>query len=292
MKIRLRVRFEDATRAELSRDPLLSPVLHDDRKVFVWFDADSRAFDRVIERTKDTSGFWYTPDFVFDTKDLRHSTCFTLGCQKIVWETEADREYNQTRLAQATWVRTGDGSGYKLLSRLALSRINIRPIEIGNIGEWTEEWVAGVETAGLLEAELRGLSTTPLYDSERRQFHTAFAQLVTSGTMPLSVKDAAVIVTEANEQGMQLFRLLGCLVYEDAGMGDTDFARTSEGWGAHGQPLWVVSDRVRKLAHSREIKGWRFRPVLASGSSAHEQYLELWRTLQQKVSANPRNRLW
>ncbi len=292
MKIRLRVRFEDAIRAELSRDPLLAPVLHDDRKVFVWFDAESRAFDRVIERTKDTSGFWYTPDFAFDTKDLRNSTCFTLGCQKIVWETEKDQEYNQTRLAQATWVRTGDRSGYKLLSRLGLSRINIGPKELGNIGEWTEEWVTRVETAEVLGAELQGLSTTPLYDSERGQFHTAFVQLVTAGTMPLSVKDATVIVTEADEQGMRLFRLLGCLVYEDTAMGHTDFARTSEGWGAHGQPLWVVSDRVRKWVQARKVKGWRFRPVLAKGSSAHDQYLELWRTLRQKTSANPQNRLW
>jgi hypothetical protein len=292
VKIRLRVRFEDATRAELSRDPLLAPVLHDDRKVFVWFDAESRAFDRVIERTKDTSGFWYTPDFVFETKDLRNSTCFTLGCQRIVWETEPDQEYNQTRLAQAAWVRTGDRSGYKLLSRLALSRINIGRMEIGSIGEWTEEWVARVETAGLLRAELRGLSTTPLYDSERGQFHTAFAQLVTTGTMPLSVKDATVIVTQADEQGMPLFRLLGCVVYEDSAMGNTDFARTSEGWGAHGQPLWVASDRVRKWAQENRVKGWRFRPVLAKGSPAHEQYLGLWRTLQQKTSANPENRLW
>lgn len=291
MKIRLRVRFEDAVRAELSRDPLLAPILRNTSQVFVWLDMESKAFDRVIDQTKDTSGFWYTPDLAFDAKDLRNRTCFTLGCQKLVWETEADQEYNQTSLRETAWVRTGDRTGYRLLRRLALTRIKVGPMEIGNIGEWTEEWVARKEAAELLKSELLGLSTLPLYDAERRQFHTAFVLLATSGIMPLSVKDATVTVTE-DEQGMKLFRLLGCLVYERTAMTDTDFARTSEGWGAHGQPLWVVSERVRAWAQEKKLKGWRFRPVLEKDSPAYEHYLGLWQALQQKMSVNPRNRLW
>ena len=69
------------------------------------------------------------------------------------------------------------------------------------------------------------------------------------------------------------------------------FNRTAEPWaGWHGWPSWVVTARVEQVFRAGKLRGWHFRPVLATESDLYADYAASWRTLRDIVRGTAKSR--
>jgi hypothetical protein len=305
--------LDPAAVGPLQRDPelgrLLGPALKISPSPWITLDAESAAFERLVASGRGGPGFRYTPELQFDDKEIGSARWLRVRCENVLAETNADHEHNDARRAAAPWLRTGPTQAHRVLRDLSLVRIKLRPLQIGAMEQWIEEWAVPNAVVRLLESDgLTGFSTRPIL-SARRARHDDFVQLDTTHVMPPVVEDPGILVQSPLSEdplidagtiedqppppGACHYRLLGSLVYPaEAAFPASDFARTAEAFGSWGQALWVVSGRVRDFCKRHSVRGWDFRVALTVGSAIHSESLRLWGALEHKIAANPGNRLW
>jgi hypothetical protein len=277
--------------------------------------AESAAFDRLVERTRGGPGFRYTPYFRQTPADLEAAPWLLLQPAKLVKESSFDEQHNHARRDAAPWLRTGPASAIRVARGLSLTRIKLRPGEIGSFGEWLEEWVVPQLVVRTFEADgLRGHTTLPIRAGRKGGEQPDVVQLDTPHVLPPALLGVSLLDRGSLLDGLgslleqraaegraeeppppeaRVYRLLGCLVYESfAAFPDSDFARLAEAFDAWGQTRWAVSARVYACFVRHGLRGWQFHPLLERGSPAHGEHDRQWRALAEKLASNPANRLW
>ncbi len=290
MKIKLRTVLPADAKDLLARDKTISDNLNLNSGV-VEIDSANELLDRLLHATKNSSGIWFNPVMSFTKKEMDASRFFQLESRKTVNETEKDYELNSARLEQLDFIHTTDRCRIKLLDRVALSRVNLKPNMVAGVDQWTAEFVIASGVASVFEENrFSGMDLRPVFDPKTGSNRDDCRLLFTSNIMPPVEYDTTVqsVEHEIPEEGG--FRKLGCLSYHFAqGPPKEDFFRTAENFSGNFMPFWVVSARVRRCFVENKLLGWAFRPVLEKESQYHNAYLKKWQNLIERISINPRN---
>jgi hypothetical protein len=291
MRIMLRTCFEQDMKSVLARDGLVSSSF--DLDSYFWIDAESQMFERLLDLTQHTSGFRLTSEMQFDAGELGSVNYYQLVSRKTVKESSLDFSVTIANLHATDFLVTGDRSRIKLLKKIALSKIDLKPNMIGSLGEWAEEFIVTDLVAGVFrKCALSGFDTLPIFNPKTLEDHQNYFQLFAENILPPAVRDLTVIELEAGFDAEKQLRHLGCLSYETESGGGraTDFNRTAEAWSNNHLPFWVVSKSVVQCFRQNKLKGWAFRPVLDAQGDLYAEYIKKWTLLRHKISLNPRNR--
>lgn len=251
---------------------------------------------RILEAGDAADGFWLHAESVFSTPELKGVTHFELVNRSAVQETDKDYQANFAVMEGAPLIDAGgEGGPIRLVAGLCLTRIRLKPNMVGSIGDWTAEYAIGSAVAQVFgEAGLTGFALRPLTNPTTGFPYEEYSQIFSEALMEPAIIDFSVqrVLSRHKEEDGAL-RHLGCLCYNDAALIDRpDFNRTAEPWaGWFGWPSWVVSARVMKLFKSSKLRGWHFRPVLASESDVYPQYLALWRLLVDTVGSTTKSQM-
>lgn len=250
---------------------------------------------RLLAAGEATRGFWIGGQAVFTQSELAEFSHFEAVCRYVVRATAKDDEFNHAAYERSEPVDAGGNQPVKIPRRFALTTISMKPNMIGNIGEWTGEYVVGDAFAQVIaETGLTGYDLAPIVAQRTRIEHLAYRQLFCDRLLPLSNLDCSVesVPGVARLGTDDRLRLLGNLSYAPESLERThDFNRTAEPWGgAWGQPAWVVSKRVVELFKTKKLKGWAFRPVLVTGTAIYRDYLEQWTRLCRLIADHPKSK--
>lgn len=292
MKITLRVLAREDVLAVAKRDSRLAEAFDLEAIVFE-IDSSNELFDRFLELTRETSGSWFNPVMSFTKQELESARLFQLDCRgKIVNEKPRDYDWNAGRLKNTDYIRTSANLKIKIIDQIALSsNIKVRPNAVGCASNWMAEFVLAAPVAHIFEsAGLTGFETRPILDLRSGALHEDFFLLYSSSIMPAAVLDVTTPMSIERDPEDSSPRELGCLTYDPEDLESVlDFNRTAEDWSSNSMPLWVVTSRVRDVFLRNKLRGWAFRPVLERGSDLHQEYLEMWKDLIERVSINPQN---
>lgn len=274
----------------LARDPLVSSSF--DLDSYFWIDAESEMLERLLELTKHTSGFRLTSEMQFEAAELSAVEYYQLVNRKTVKESALDNSINIVNLHATDFLVTGDKLRIKLLTKIALSKINLKPNMVGHLDEWAEEFIITDLVAGVFgKCGLSGFDALPILNPKTRENHQNYFQLYAGNILPPAVRDASVVEIESRFAEEKQLRHLGCLTYEmDSCVTVKDFNRTAEPWSSNNLPVWVVSKGVVQCFRQNKLKGWAFRPVLDKQGDLYAEYIKKWTILRHKISLNPRNR--
>lgn len=292
MRIHLRLLCQADVTAVLAQNPVMVSTLDLDSTVFE-LDSESEIFDQVLELTKDTSGCWLNPVMRFTRAEMVQVRYFQLECRgRIIRETQKDYALNSARVNALPFIHTSDRTKIKLLDRIALSKISLKPNGIGCASDWMAEYILTDTVTKVFErAGFTGFSPRLVFSPQAGKNHETYFQLYTENIMPLAELDLTTpsLENEIREEGG--YRQLGCLTYDF--QGDEfilDFNRTAENWSNNFMPFWVVTARIKECFERNKLRGWGFRPVLEKGTGLHLTYLAKWESLFKRIAINPRNR--
>ena len=250
-------------------------------------DADSPAFDRLLEVSKTRSRCWFNPWMEFTASELARSRFFQLECRRLVREGRGDYEQNIARLRSLRFITNEDGGRIRLMDTITLRDAQLKPNQVACAGDWMAEFILSQGVADIFAREgLTGYALRPVFDSKRRREYDDLFQLYTDRLMPPASIDATTpIHPDEVERGHR--RQLACLSYEFHGDPPaSDFNRTAEAWSSNDMPVWIVTARVRECFERHKLRGWAFRPVLEVGSDLHATYTTMWADLFARVAAS------
>ena len=280
MQLLLRIAPRPETTRVLALDPIVAAACDLADLVFV-LDTSSEVFRRIVAISRDTPGMWLNPVVQFSRREIAGSAWLQLETRgKIVGETPREYEHNETVLKRCPLVSARQGTQIRLPENLALSKIKLKPNEIGAVTNWLPEWVVpNFVTEVFRAAGLRCWKAKPLVNFRDNSFILGFAQLFTDAILPPAILDHTTRAVELAEGGG--WRQLGCLTYEaeDLARLKADFLRTAEDWSAFNVPIWVISRAVRECFERNKLRGWAFRPVLEAGSPLQQEYTNIWENL-------------
>lgn len=290
MKIELRIVCPADANDVLEQDETIANTVNLKAGV-IDIDSEDELLDRILYVTRDTSGIWFNPGMSFTRAEVAQSRYFQLECRKVVNETNHDYELNSSRLDEVELIQTTDQCKIKLLDKVALSRIKIKPNIVAGIDQWTAEFLITSTVANIFEQEqLTGLSLRPIFNPKTRKDHKEYLQLYTENIMPPVEHDLTIYSLEKEIPEEGGFRELGCLTYDFREVVPKyDFNRTAENFSSNFMPFWVVSARVRECFVRNKLRGWAFRPVIEKGSEFQNAYLAKWQSLFDRISINPLN---
>ena len=255
---------------------------------FPWPDERSEEF---LRRAAGMVPFDLNPWLEFSKKEVSAARFLRLRCRKVVEDSNADFVRMRKEFDSRPWIGEDPYRRFRLPNRLFLSRINLRPNQIGGVGQWTLEYVAaaGICT-GFLEDGLSGLAALPVYQTKTGQPFDGYVQLYCESILPDRIIDAASLpigstrgpsrVNPALVGDEKAYHTWGCLCYSAEALAEAkDFNRTGERMIAFEFPDWIVSQRVRARYEARLLKGWAFAPVLEQGTEAFDVHEQLWQSL-------------
>ncbi|MBL9037155.1 MAG: hypothetical protein JNG84_01450, partial [Archangium sp.] len=185
MRLTLRILPRPASVPVLSLDPAIAAAI-DPRSGLIETDSTSPLFRRIVERAPDTAGMWVNPVGSFSRQEIESCAWLQLELRgKIITETRAERAANDVALQHCPLFQARPGALVRLPHGLALSRLKIRPNEIGGATDWLSEWVVpdGV-TQVFTAAGLTGWSVKPLHAVRQNSPVPGFGQLFTEVMLP------------------------------------------------------------------------------------------------------------
>jgi hypothetical protein len=250
-------------------------------------DATSPAFGRLLEAARERR-CWFHAWMEFTVDEVSSCRFLQLECRgRVLKESRRDYETNVARLRSLPFIENGPGARIRLLDRITLRGVSLKPNRVACAAEWMAEFVLSHGVANIFQAErLSGLSLRPLIDPRTNQPYEDVFQLYTSHLMPRAVIDVTTPV-HPDLHGPHDRRQLDCLTYDFQGNPPIeDFLRTAEAWSSNDMPVWIVTQRVRDCFSRHRLRGWSFRPVLELGTELHREYLELWTELVDRVAAS------
>ena len=290
MKINLYLYFGGDAQAAMAADPAIAGEFKVGASAF-WVDAESEAFDRILERTKATSGLRLTPDCIFTAKEQAQARYFQVLSRKTVKGSMADNLLNLAHVKALTPVKTGEGLAIKRMERIELSKVALDANAVAGLDDWAAEYLAGASVAELLrQGGLRGLELRPVYHPKTKAPHEGVFQLYTASVMPSVERNISVQAAKTALAGESPVRVLGALTYvlgDEPGLADIN--RTAEPFSSNQLAFWVVSRKVVELFQEHKVKGWVFRPVVEPGMALYADYLAKWEVLRKKLASNSRH---
>ena len=288
MQLLLRILAVPETTRVLALDPIVAAACDLADVVFV-LDSSTEVFRRIVALSRDTPGMWLNPVVQFSRREIAGSAWLQLEARgKIVGETPREYEHNETVLKRCPLFSARPGTQIRLPENLALSKIKLKPNEIGAVTDWLPEWVVpNCVTEVFRAAGLRCWKTKPLVNVRDQSFIPGFAQLFTDAILPPAIFDDTT--RNLGPAGGGTWKELGCLTYkaEDLARLTADFLRTAEDWSPFQVPIWVISRAVRECFERNKLRGWAFRPVLEAGSPLQQEYTNIWENLFRLIGPFP-----
>lgn len=225
------------------------------------------------------------PSMEFDPEEIGRAEFLRIRCRKVVPDSRADFTRMRADLNELPWIGDDPKRRFRLPNRLWLSKIRLKPNEVGGVGQWTAEYVIAKGVRSSFEqARLSGFGTRPVFDTRTGQPFDAYVQLYVDHILGPRVLDLASpesSSTLAEEQG---YDAMGCLCYDSDTLREAlAFNRTGERLTSFEFPDWVVRASVRDCFRSHGLRGWAFEPVLVVGSASYAAYDELWRSFHHVV---------
>jgi hypothetical protein len=288
MRILIRSTCKPDVLQAFAADPANAALVKVESRDVEEFDSTNPAFARLLEAAKGRSSCWFRPWTEFTPAEVASCRFLQLECRgRVLKEGRRDYETNVSRLRSLPFIENGPGARIRLLDRIALRGVKIKPNEIAGAVEWMAEFAVSRGAAQIFESEgLSGFSLQPLIDSKTGQPYADAFQLYSSHLMPRAVIDVSTPLHADHNTPHDRVEL-GCLTYRFRD--DTpkvDFLRTAEAWSSNDMPVWIVSQRVRECYLRHKLRGWAFRPVLEPGTDLHREYLRLWNDLVDGVHAS------
>lgn len=287
MKIRLRAMMHPDTAGELitsGSEDIVGPI---DMGMFFdssWPDETLAAFLRKFAYVE---GVDFNVWMEFTNHEVESSRWLMMRPSKVVRESEADFERSRAHIDTLPFLGDNPSTRYRLPDRLYLSRHRLKPSQIAGYGEWTSEFIAHIAAyEELTGCGLTGLEQRLVIDTEAGLNVPEHVMLYAAHTLGNRILDltAPRIVTEyPDERG---YERLGCLCYPPEVLEDApDFSRTAENLVGFEFTEWVVSRMVRECCRDSGLKGVRFEPVMVDLTPGYDEYLRLWGSLYDAMSA-------
>ena len=287
MRIALRGMGSRETLAELDRSGAAELVggIHGG----MFFDASwpDPGLDQLLRRAAEVGGVEINPWMTFEESEVDECEYLRPRCRKVVRDSRTDFERMRAYLDGLPWLGEDPKRRFRLLDRLSLSKIKLKPNEVGGVGEWSAEWVIGAAVRGAFEAAgLTGFEPRPVFRTRDDApfddyFHLHCDHVL--GDRALDLASPELRSPHPEESG---YDTLGCLCYDPAVLSEArDFNRTGERAKSFEFPDWVVRARVRTCFRESRLRGWAFEPVLQTGSAAYLAYHELWGSFYELLRA-------
>lgn len=290
MHINMRVVCRDDVKRLLAQDRVVSSNYKVEAPFFI--NSTSEVLDRVLEVTKDSTGLCLTSEVKFTQLELGSFDYFQIVCKKTLKESKLDYSFNLSHLNNLDLIPTGEKTKVRLMKKIALSRIDLKPNEIAGLDQWAEEYIIpqAVKLA-FHKWDLTGLSAVPIMNPKTKEDYPDYHQLYTESFMPPALASPMIVVIKSPNPKEQGIRQLGCLAYDFDDFGNVaDFNRTAEAYNLNDIPDWVISKGVVTCYKGSKLKGWSFRPVFNKDHVLYSEYLDIWAQLSEKISINPSNR--
>ena len=254
---------------------------------FRWPDQRS---DEFLRRAAGVVGFDLKPWLEFSKQEVGAARFLNLRCRKVVPDSNADFVRMRKEIDALPWVGEDPDRRFRLPNRLFLSRLDLRPNQIGGVGQWSAEYVAAAGIcAGFLEDGLSGLAALPVYHTKSGRPFDGYAQLYSESVLPNRIIDSASLPIGSTRGPSRVntaligdergYHAWGCLCYSAEALANAkDFNRTGERMVSFEFPEWIVTQRVRGCYQARLLRGWAFEPVLEQGTGAFDVHEQLWQS--------------
>jgi hypothetical protein len=247
-----------------------------------WPNANLDAFLHTAARW---GSFELNPWMEFDSEEVDRSEFLRIRCRKVVPDSPADFTRMRADLNALPWIGEDPKRRFRLPNRLWLSKIRLRPNEVGGVGQWTAEYVIAKGVQSVFEnARLSGFGIRPVFNTRTGEPFETYVQLYVEHILGFRVLDLASPETSSTLPEERGYDALGCLCYDAAILREAlAFNRTGERLTSFEFPDWVVRSAVRDCFRANRLRGWAFEPVLQLGSDRYETYCELWRSFYRVV---------
>jgi hypothetical protein len=290
MQLTVRALAAGSALQSLERAGLMELVDGERSDITVDFRWPDRRSEEFLRRAAGVVGFDLNPWLVFSKQEVSAARFLRLRCRKVVTDSNADFVRTRKEIDSLPWVGEDPYRRFRLPDRLFLSRINLRPNQIGGVGQWSAEYVAaaGICT-GFLEDGLSGLAALPVYHTKSGQQLDGYVQLYSESILSNRIIDTASLPIGSTRGPSRVnpaligdekgYHAWGCLCYSAEALAKVkDFNRTGERMVAFEFPEWIVTQRVRGRYEARLLKGWAFDPVLEQGTEAFHVHEQLWQS--------------
>jgi hypothetical protein len=288
MKITIRAICKRDVVAAFAADPANAALVDVASLTIADLDATSPAFDRLLEAARGRSRCWFHAWMEFSAAEIASCRLLQLECRgRVLREGRREYDLNVARLRSLPFIDSGPGARIRLLDRITLRGVRLKPNQVACAAEWMAEFVVSRGVARIFEtAGLTGCSFMPLVDAASGEPYEDAFQLYTNHIMPRAGIDVTTPI-HPDEADRHHRRELGCLTYHlEGNLPSVDFLRTAEAWSSNDMPVWIVSRRVRECFVKNQLRGWAFRPVLEAGTDLHEAYIRSWHDLVSRVAAS------
>ncbi|HEX7889190.1 MAG TPA: hypothetical protein VF522_07520 [Ramlibacter sp.] len=242
-----------------------------------FFDASGPVLPRLLELAHGEP-VSFLRDVQCTPAELDASTHFEAVCRSTIGQTRADSKATMAAYHQDTLHPTASRWSVRLPQRIYLSK---PPADtaISHVDEWTGEYVVGTQAAQALRTSgLTGFELRPVLHHKTGEGHEAGHHLVARELLPAALEDGTTFETfDDGPRQPSTPRRYGLLSYASGSLEATpDLARTAEPWGAWRTPVWIVRQSARAWFDKAQVRGWKFQPVLASGTRLHADHAQRW----------------
>ena len=251
-----------------------------------FFDASGPVLPKLLELAQGEP-VSFLRDLQCSPAELEASTHFEAICRSSIGQSRADSKATMAAYHQDTLHPTASRWSVRLPQRIYLSKA-VADTAISHVDEWTGEYVLGAQAAQALRTSgLTGFELRPVLHHKTGEGHEAGHHLVARELLPAALEDPTTFETfDDGPRQPSTPRRYGLLSYAEGALGSSpDLARTAEPWGAWRTPVWIVRQRARAWFEAAQVRGWKFQPVLDSGSRLHAEHTQKWAEVLGRLRA-------
>lgn len=259
------------------------------------FDSESEFFKKLLKTTKNIRGIVFSTDLKFSKEELNDVKFYSIRGMKFIKESKGDFSKNIDYEDRIDLTTTSDNYKIRLLKKIYLNKINLKPNYICGVGDGNIERRGDYITTSFVKDLIKkerfsGIDFLPLYRSDNT-IHDNFFQLYSDQVMPVAIIDN--ITSKIGREEVTSYLLnLHCFIYDYADIDfDYDFIRSAEPIFAAETPALIISNKVYKFINKVNIKGIKFEPVLDSNSQLYKDYLERWGKVFEKLAIRDDNKI-
>ena len=245
-----------------------------------FFDAASPVLGKLLELAEGEP-VSFLRDVQCSAAELESASHVEAVTRSSVPQSRADSKATMAAYHMDSLHPTSSRWSVRLPQRIYLTKA-VADTAISHVDEWTGEYVLGAQAAqALRESGLTGFELRPVLHHKTGTAHDAGHHLVARELLPAALEDGTVFETfDDGPRQPSTPRRYGLLSYAQGGLdASPDLARTAEPWGAWRTPPWIVRQRARGWFESAQVRGWKFQPVLESGSKLHAEHTQRWSDL-------------
>lgn len=261
-----------------------------DERFFI--DTDTSDFGKLLELTKNTSGFQFQSGGVeFEENETKGIRLYRPRPRKVLPESSSAYNKNRAYIEKIPLRPTTGEFKIRLIDRLLLNKISLSKDSLGSLDLYDEYIITDDIKEIFQQDQLKGIDFLPVYKINGKDAHEGFYLLYGEKTLPEATINK--VFNYKIDDGLYYFKIKGPFSYDYKKIDfQSDFYRTAEPIGSEYTPCWIVSEKVKQCYEGYKLKGlWEFRPVLDTNSELYSKYIEEWDKILEKIAINPNNQL-